>query len=75
MPKPKQTPAQPPLFGDRDLVKNTLETERKILLIEIDSIEGKITKAQERAAELQERIDKVQESIGILDAMIKAAKK
>jgi len=63
--------AQQNLFGERDFIVNTLETERKVLQDEAEATMSSIQKKGEKLEELKERIENISSSI---ESIRKAAK-
>ena len=62
---------QPNLFGERDFIVNTLETERKMLQDEVEATMSSIQKKEEKLDDLKERIENISSSI---ESIRKAAK-
>jgi len=67
----KKEPAQKPLFGDMDLVINTLETEATEIKKQIEKAQDSIDRRKEEISDLGERLDNIETSLAKLRAKAK----
>jgi chromosome segregation ATPase len=67
----EKEPAQKPLFGDLDLVVNTLETEASAIGKQIEKDRESIKRKEDEISELEERLGNIRTSLARLRAKAK----
>jgi chromosome segregation ATPase len=69
----QKEPAQKSLFGDLDLVINTLETEATEIKKHLEKAQDSIDRKEEEISDLEERLENIRTSLARLRAKAKGA--